>query len=92
MFTKTLTKLPQTGGKWHLPYPTGEFSVIGYHDIMTGKSKEDGVLIRLLYPAKDQSVNMATTQAQWPNWYPHENYKSELASAVSEILLTVNSN
>jgi len=84
-----MSRLPQTGDKWHLPFPLGKFPVIGYHDIMTGKSKVDGLLVRLLYPAEDQNINTVERQAEWANWYPHENYKIGLTSMLSPRLRNV---
>jgi len=77
------TKVPQTKGKWHLPFPSGQYPVIGYQDIMTGGNRTDGVFVRLLFPAQDQGINLAETHEEWPTWYPHPNYKSGLADTLS---------
>ncbi|XP_054156830.1 platelet-activating factor acetylhydrolase 2, cytoplasmic-like isoform X2 [Oppia nitens] len=54
--------------------PTGPLKIIGYRDIMTGFSKKGGVLVRLYYPAANQSKSIEEQHLIWPNWLPHENY------------------
>lgn len=63
-----------TGNRYHLPLPTGPFPNIGFVDIITGTGIEDGVFVRILYPAKDQKIDIRTQSNQWPKWLPHENY------------------
>ena len=63
-----------TGNRYHLPLPTGPFPNIGFVDIMTGTGIEDGVFVRLLYPAKEQNIDIKTQSNSWPKWLPHENY------------------
>ncbi|RWS10287.1 platelet-activating factor acetylhydrolase 2: cytoplasmic-like protein [Dinothrombium tinctorium] len=63
----------------HIPMPTGPFQVIGCRDLMTGASKFTGVLLRLYYPAANQARDMREYYLMWPNWLPHENYRSAYA-------------
>ncbi|RWS28482.1 platelet-activating factor acetylhydrolase 2: cytoplasmic-like protein [Leptotrombidium deliense] len=63
------------GDRKHLPMPTGPFTVVGCRDIMNGTSRYTGVLVRLFYPAANQSRDMRDHYLMWPNWMPHENYR-----------------
>jgi platelet-activating factor acetylhydrolase len=58
----------------HVPLPTGPLKIIGCRDIMTGFTKKGGVLVRLFYPAANQSKTIEEQRLYWPNWLPHENY------------------
>lgn len=64
----------QTGDRKHVPLPTGPYPVIGCRDIMTGFTKKGGVLVRLFYPAANQTKTIEEQHLYWPNWLPHENY------------------
>lgn len=69
-----------TGGRRHVPLPAGPFKVIGCRDIMTGTTgKDSGILVRLFYPAADQSRDIRDQYLLWPNWLPHENYRKGYA-------------
>ena len=73
-------KCRSTGGRRHVPLPAGPYKVIGCRDIMTGTAgKDSGVLIRLFYPAADQSRDIREQYLMWPNWLPHENYRKGYA-------------
>ena len=62
-------------GRKHVPLPTGHFQIIGCRDFMAGFTKKGGVLVRLYYPAADQSKRIEENNLVWPKWLPHENYK-----------------
>lgn len=73
-------KCRSTGGRRHVPLPAGPYKVIGCRDIMTGTTgKDSGVLVRLFYPAADQSRDIREQYLLWPNWLPHENYRAGYA-------------
>lgn len=63
-----------TGKRYHLPLPTGPYQVIGFYDIMTGTDETHDVLIRILYPASDQTIKITDQYEEWPDWLPHNNY------------------
>jgi hypothetical protein len=70
----------KTGGRKHVPLPSGPFKVIGCRDIMTGTSgKDSGILVRLFYPALDQERDIRQQHLVWPNWLPHEKYRKGYA-------------
>jgi len=50
---------------------------------MTGFTKKGGVLVRLYYPAADQSRNIEEQHLVWPNWLPHENYRKGFGEVVN---------
>ncbi|XP_054156052.1 platelet-activating factor acetylhydrolase 2, cytoplasmic-like [Oppia nitens] len=66
----------QTGRRYHLPLPTGPYPNLGYLDVLTGSGKQDGLLVRIIYPAADQTTPTTDQWRQWPNWSPHDNYKT----------------
>ncbi|CAG2114664.1 unnamed protein product, partial [Medioppia subpectinata] len=65
-----------TGSQYHLPLPSGPYPNIGFVDIMTGSDKNDGILVRVLYPALDQTTDIRTRVKEWAKWTPHDNYKA----------------
>ena len=69
-----------TGGRKHVPLPSGPYQVIGCRDIMTGTSgRGSGILVRLYYPANDQERDIREQHLFWPNWLPHEKYRKGYA-------------
>ena len=69
-----------TGGRKHVPLPSGPYKVIGCRDIMTGtKGKDSGILVRLYYPTNDQERDIQDQHLFWPNWLPHEKYRKGYA-------------
>ncbi|CAG2170279.1 unnamed protein product [Oppiella nova] len=42
---------------------------------MTGTDKTDGVLVRILYPMSDQTINIKDRVNDWPLWTPHDKYQ-----------------
>ncbi|CAG2173792.1 unnamed protein product, partial [Oppiella nova] len=64
----------QCNDRKHVPMPTGPFRVVGFRDIMTGLTKKGGVLVRLYYPAANQSKTPEEQHLYWPNWLPQEAY------------------
>lgn len=64
----------QCQSRKHVPLPTGPLKIIGCRDVMTGFTKKGGVLVRLYYPAANQSRNIEEQHLIWPNWLPHESY------------------
>lgn len=71
------------GQRKHVVLPSGQYKNIGIRDIMIGFSRAKGILLRLYYPAKDQSTNIDDYYLCWPNWMPHENYEIGYADAFS---------
>lgn len=61
--------------KKHIALPTGPFRIIGSYDVLTGNGKDDGVFLRLLYPAANQGINLTETSDRWLTWFPDDNYK-----------------
>lgn len=64
-----------TNDRHHVPLPSGPYKTIGVRDIMIGFSKRTGFMVRLYYPAEDQSRDIRSQYLWWPNWLPHENYR-----------------
>ena len=79
-------------GRKHVPLPTGHFQIIGCRDFMVGFTKKGGVLVRLYYPAVDQSKRVEENYLVWPNWLPHENYRKgygEVGGIRNQFLLNI---
>ena len=70
------------GKRRHVPFAAGPYKVIGVRDIMTGTSytgENKSILARLYYPAADQERCIKDQFLFWPNWLPHENYRTGYA-------------
>ena len=83
LLTKTLLKMSLKVGrnrslrshnKKHIPIPTGPLKTIGCRDILNGFSRNNSVLVRLYYPADNQSHDMEKDDKLWTKWLPHPNY------------------
>ncbi|KAH9405309.1 Platelet-activating factor acetylhydrolase [Tyrophagus putrescentiae] len=73
-------KIDKSANRYHIPLPTGPLRFVGVRDFLVGYTRKGGVLVRLFYPAKvDESK--AGNPLLWPNWLPHENYKTGYADA-----------
>lgn len=51
-----------------LPLPTGPYRNVGYLDLMTGTDENNGVFVRILYPAMNQTIDPRVKYEEWPKW------------------------